>query len=187
MYARVVTNKLQSGKADDWLDLLRDAVVPSLKEQRGFHGFVAVVDRASDRSIGYSVWETQEDMIASETSGNYPRADCQTRIRPGRSTESRRLRAGCPRITPALSWRPERRRLVGSVPGKSGYSGDRLASEPGKRQRNHSSSRIESPFDVSNRARLALSPLSARGHRAEWRDNAGPSTGGLGRSDRGIW
>jgi heme-degrading monooxygenase HmoA len=42
-----------------------------LKEQRGFHGFVALVDRAGDRSIGYSVWETEEDMIASETSGNY--------------------------------------------------------------------------------------------------------------------
>jgi quinol monooxygenase YgiN len=71
MYARVVTNQLQAGKTDEWLALIRDAVVPSLKEQNGFVGFVALVDRQHDKSIGYSIWTSEADLVASETSGNY--------------------------------------------------------------------------------------------------------------------
>ena len=39
MYARVVTNQIQAGKVDEWLALIRDSVVPALKE------FIALVDR----------------------------------------------------------------------------------------------------------------------------------------------
>jgi hypothetical protein len=34
MYARVVTNQLQARKTEEWLALIRDSVVPSLKEQK---------------------------------------------------------------------------------------------------------------------------------------------------------
>lgn len=71
MYARVVTNQIQAGKMDEWLALIRDAVVPSLKEEDGFRGFVALIDRQHDNSIGYSIWADEADLIASETSGNY--------------------------------------------------------------------------------------------------------------------
>jgi hypothetical protein len=40
VYARVVTNQTQPGKIDEWLALIRDSVVPALKEQDGFLGFV---------------------------------------------------------------------------------------------------------------------------------------------------
>ena len=49
MYARVVTNQIQAGKMDEWLALIRDSIVPSLKEQNGFMGFVALVDRDHDK------------------------------------------------------------------------------------------------------------------------------------------
>ena len=73
MYARVVTNQIQAGKTDEWLALMRDAVVPSLKDQYGFIGFVALVDRQHDKTIGYSIWADESDLAASEASGNYQR------------------------------------------------------------------------------------------------------------------
>jgi quinol monooxygenase YgiN len=71
MYARVVSNQIQPGKMDQWLDLIRESVVPAHKEQNGFQGLVALVDREHDKSIGYSMWTSPADLAASETSGNY--------------------------------------------------------------------------------------------------------------------
>jgi quinol monooxygenase YgiN len=71
MHARVVTNHIQAGKMDEWLALIRESIVPSLKEQNGFLGFVTLVDRQHDQSIGYSIWADETDLAASETSGSY--------------------------------------------------------------------------------------------------------------------
>ena len=71
MHARVVSNQIQPGKMDEWLGLIRDSVVPALKEQAGFQGFVALIDREHGTSIGYSMWDSPADLAASETSGNY--------------------------------------------------------------------------------------------------------------------
>ena len=71
MHARVVTNQIQPGKMDEWLAMIRESIVPSLKEQAGFQGFVALIDREHDKSIGYSMWNSAADLAASETSGNY--------------------------------------------------------------------------------------------------------------------
>ncbi len=38
---------------DEWLALIRDSIMPSLKEQDGFMGFVVLVDLEHDKSIGY--------------------------------------------------------------------------------------------------------------------------------------
>jgi hypothetical protein len=45
VYARVVTSQIQPGRIDEWLELIRDSVVPALKEQDGFAGLVALIDR----------------------------------------------------------------------------------------------------------------------------------------------
>lgn len=50
-----MTNQIQAGKMDEWLAIIRDSIVPALKEQQGFKGFVALVDREHDKSIGYSI------------------------------------------------------------------------------------------------------------------------------------
>jgi quinol monooxygenase YgiN len=71
MHARVVSNQIQPGKVDEWLAIIRDSIVPSLKELDGFQGFVALIDREHGKSIGYSVWASAADLAASETSGNY--------------------------------------------------------------------------------------------------------------------
>jgi quinol monooxygenase YgiN len=71
MYARVVRNRIQPGKVDEWFAIVRDSIVPALKEVDGFKGFVAMVDRTNERTIGYSIWETADALTASEESGDY--------------------------------------------------------------------------------------------------------------------
>lgn len=71
MYARVVANQIQPGKIDEWLELIRDSVVPALKEQDGFAGFVALVDREHDKTIGYSMWDSEAALAMSESGGYY--------------------------------------------------------------------------------------------------------------------
>jgi heme-degrading monooxygenase HmoA len=71
MHARVVTSQLQPGKKVEWISIIRDSIVPALRQQKGFKGFVMLADTDSDKSIAYSMWETEADLKASETSGFY--------------------------------------------------------------------------------------------------------------------
>lgn len=71
MHARVVTSQLQPGKKDEWITIFRDSIVPALRHQKGFKGFVTLADTDSDKCIAYSMWETEADLKASETSGFY--------------------------------------------------------------------------------------------------------------------
>jgi quinol monooxygenase YgiN len=70
MYARVVANQIQAGKMDEWLALIRDSIVPAFNGQNGFLGFVVLVDREHDESIGYGMWASEADLAASESSGH---------------------------------------------------------------------------------------------------------------------
>jgi quinol monooxygenase YgiN len=71
MHARVVTSRLQAGKKDEWIAICRDSILPALRQQQGFKGFILLADTASDNCIAYSMWETEADLKASETSGFY--------------------------------------------------------------------------------------------------------------------
>ncbi|MCL4862471.1 MAG: antibiotic biosynthesis monooxygenase [Caldilineaceae bacterium] len=71
MHARVVTSQLQPGKKEEWIGICRDSIVPALQQQPGYKGFVMLADTASDKCIAYSMWETEADLKASETSGFY--------------------------------------------------------------------------------------------------------------------
>jgi quinol monooxygenase YgiN len=71
VHARVVTNQIRAGKIDEWLALIRDSIVAALKEQDGFLGFVALVDREHGKTIGCSMWASEAAMALSESSGHY--------------------------------------------------------------------------------------------------------------------
>ncbi len=42
--------------------------MPALKEQDGFAGFVVLVDREHDKSIGYSIWADETDLADARPS-----------------------------------------------------------------------------------------------------------------------
>ena len=66
MYARHVTVHASPDKLEDGIATVRDQVIPVLKECPGFMGQLLLVDRAKGETIGISLWDTEENMNASE-------------------------------------------------------------------------------------------------------------------------
>ncbi len=71
MFARVTFVQTPFDKVDEGIEITRDHVVPAAAQEKGFHGFYALVDRENGKGITISFWETEADMIAAESSGFY--------------------------------------------------------------------------------------------------------------------
>ncbi len=69
MFARHVTIQLQPGKADETAAIYRDKVIPALQQQAGFKSAFLLIDPTTPKGISIALWETEADMLASETSG----------------------------------------------------------------------------------------------------------------------
>ncbi|MFP5352739.1 MAG: hypothetical protein ACLGIB_09270 [Actinomycetota bacterium] len=66
MYARHVTVRGSAEKLEDGIRSVREHVIPALKECKGFRGQLLLVDRDKGEAIGISLWDSEEDMLASE-------------------------------------------------------------------------------------------------------------------------
>lgn len=66
MYARHVTVKGSPEHIDEGVRSVREEVLPILKECNGFRGQLLLVDRSKGEAIGISLWESEQDMQASE-------------------------------------------------------------------------------------------------------------------------
>lgn len=66
MYARHVTVRGSADKLEDGIRSVREHVVPVLKECKGFRAQLLLVDREKGEAIGISLWDSEEDMLASE-------------------------------------------------------------------------------------------------------------------------
>ncbi|MCH8802166.1 MAG: antibiotic biosynthesis monooxygenase [Chloroflexi bacterium] len=71
MHARATTVQVQPGKMQEAIDIFKDSVVPAAKAQKGFQGFYLMTDASSGKGLAISVWETEADMVAVESSGAY--------------------------------------------------------------------------------------------------------------------
>jgi len=67
MYVRAGTGQIQSGKMREAIDIANDSVVPAAKAQKGFRGIYFMTNAASGNFLALSVWETEADMLASES------------------------------------------------------------------------------------------------------------------------
>ncbi len=68
MHARVVTVQIQPGKMDEMISIYREFIVPAGKQQKGFKGTTLLTDPNTGKSVSISLWETEADMKAGETS-----------------------------------------------------------------------------------------------------------------------
>src|ERR671934_2208274 len=67
MYARVVEIEgIDASRREEAEQNLRDNVLPALKSQDGFAGFVTMLDEQNRRVRGFSLWETAENAEAAE-------------------------------------------------------------------------------------------------------------------------
>ncbi|HEY4667607.1 MAG TPA: antibiotic biosynthesis monooxygenase [Anaerolineales bacterium] len=69
MHARTGSSQMKSGKMDEAIGMYRDSVLPMLKKQKGFKGLYWLTDRSTDKYTVVTLWETEADMKATETSG----------------------------------------------------------------------------------------------------------------------
>jgi heme-degrading monooxygenase HmoA len=71
MYARAVNIQFQAGKLDEASRIVKDAIVPVLKEQKGFKGQLLLTQPDTGEAISINLWETETDLAAFETSPLY--------------------------------------------------------------------------------------------------------------------
>ena len=69
MHARVILGKVKLNKQDEAINIYQESVVPAAKEQKGFVSMNLLTDADTNKFISITFWETENDMIASESSG----------------------------------------------------------------------------------------------------------------------
>ena len=70
-YARIVMVSAQAGKIDEIVKIYTNEVIPAAKKQKGFQGARLFVDRASNKGISVTRWDSKADLEAGEASGYY--------------------------------------------------------------------------------------------------------------------
>ncbi len=71
MHVRAVTFQVQPGKMQEGIDIFKNSVVPAQKAQKGYQGSYLMTDASSGKVLAISVWESEADMIAGESSSGY--------------------------------------------------------------------------------------------------------------------
>ena len=69
MYARVMIGTMKPGKMEEGVSIYRNSIVPAGEGQKGFKGALFLTDSKTNKAISISLWETEGDMKAGETSG----------------------------------------------------------------------------------------------------------------------
>ena len=73
MHARVVSMEVLPTDMGEAVRIYQDSVLPAAKEERGFRGALMLTDPYTGEGISITLWESEEDMDASEASGFYHR------------------------------------------------------------------------------------------------------------------
>ena len=69
MFARVTTFQGSPDRIDEGVRIFREEMIPWLRDATGFRGWLVLLDRANDKSMGITFWKTEEAMRDSEASG----------------------------------------------------------------------------------------------------------------------
>jgi heme-degrading monooxygenase HmoA len=71
VFARLTELEFLPDNVEDGFRLVRDSIVPTIKEQGGFRGLVFLRDPQTGSASVLSLWDSEADMDATVT-GNYP-------------------------------------------------------------------------------------------------------------------
>jgi heme-degrading monooxygenase HmoA len=74
VYARVSTLEGSPEQIDEGLRFLREEILPTGNEDPGFKGLIALGDRQSGKVLSITLWESEEDMRATEQDANQLRS-----------------------------------------------------------------------------------------------------------------
>ncbi len=71
MKAKVVTFRIKPDKEREVIRLFNEFIVPGAKKHKGFRGGLLLTDTETGEAKSIALWEREEDLRASETSGYY--------------------------------------------------------------------------------------------------------------------
>jgi heme-degrading monooxygenase HmoA len=66
MYARIVNVQLQPAKVDEGSRIVKESIVPAMKNQKGFKGQLFFTQPDTGKAISINLWETEDDMTSFE-------------------------------------------------------------------------------------------------------------------------
>ncbi len=68
MFARLLRIKTKIERIDEAAKLFEESVIPLCKNKKGYKGAYFLTDRKTGVSILITLWESEEDMLATESS-----------------------------------------------------------------------------------------------------------------------
>ena len=71
MFARLTIVQVKVDKLDETIKIFEDSVVPAAKSQKGSRGAYLLTDRKTGKGISMTLWDSEEDAIADEQSGQF--------------------------------------------------------------------------------------------------------------------
>ncbi len=89
MYARVNTFEGKADRVDDGIRHVRERVHAQAQRIDGYKGAILLVDRESGKTIGITLWESQEKMLASEEEAARIRNEATEAMQSGKPTVER--------------------------------------------------------------------------------------------------
>lgn len=66
MFARIVMVEADPEKIDEGISIFKERAFPIAKQSDGFKAAILLVDREVGRSLGISLWDTEEALEATE-------------------------------------------------------------------------------------------------------------------------
>ena len=75
MHARVSSFEGSPGPLDQLLSQVREEVLPRARQMEGFKGMIALGDPDSGKTMGITLWESEEALRASEEAANQLREE----------------------------------------------------------------------------------------------------------------
>ncbi len=72
MYARITNTKHDPYRIDEAIEIVRQRVLPAAKQQKGYHGYIMLVERSTGKTLTITLWEGEEELtMTGENSGYY--------------------------------------------------------------------------------------------------------------------
>jgi heme-degrading monooxygenase HmoA len=71
MYARTTVMQGRPDTMDAAAKIFAESVIPAAKQQHGFNGAYFLADPASGKGMSITLWETEADLKAGESSGYF--------------------------------------------------------------------------------------------------------------------
>jgi heme-degrading monooxygenase HmoA len=69
MHARVILGRVKLDKQNEAMSIYKENVMPITKKQKGFKSMHLLTDPDTSKFISITIWKTENDMIAGESSG----------------------------------------------------------------------------------------------------------------------